>query len=657
MENITFFIETRDKDTLRRAILSSKTVTQGWEPTNCLAACHKRADTEVRQHIFMPDFVEFVDANGKVWFNMDGPWGEDTSVANLSLIKEGFRQKKNITGLIKTPEGSLILLAVAPIISSSANINEALLMGKRLDTSLLQELKKFSVLTNVYVVLYDHYEKTKTIVTPFVNQMGEPFHLSLAPTVKRELHQKEKEAKKQVMEEKDKGDIEVVLVKQQNFDGVFYWTGYSHMMIGGKRLLLSVMLPAQADILAIREAIQRIILVNFLVVLFASIIGYIVAKSLVAPLKRLVEVTRSIAKGDLDQRVPEESKDEIGELALSFNQMTESLRRYVQELQASLTQMGNIFESTHDLDKLLESVLAVVSGTLEFSSASVMFIDWTKGELYTKAAKNVPGELKLKLGEGIAGWAAQSGNPVFFREDRKGAFTLPSPLEPKAGCIASVPLMSGDRIIGVLNGYCEKQCCTERHFKALCQLAAQAAVAIDNILLQEKVQQMAITDELTGIYNRRHSLERCGIEIKRASRFSHPLSILMIDIDFFKNLNDTYGHLKGDLVLHQIAQTVKGCLREIDITGRYGGEEFLVILPETDTNGAKQVAEKIRSSIEANSFGEDGISPVVHLTVSIGVATYPEQGADSLALIKSADIAMYQGKEQGRNKVVVTSDT
>lgn len=168
-----------------------------------------------------------------------------------------------------------------------------------------------------------------------------------------------------------------------------------------------------------------------------------------------------------------------------------------------------------------------------------------------------------------------------------------------------------------------------------------------------ELQELSITDGLTGLYNRKHLMEALTNEINRAKRFKHPFSILMIDIDHFKQYNDTYGHLAGDRLLGQVGALFRSTIRNIDFAARYGGEEFLLMLPEVGLEGGAKLAEVIRSSVASEMFQVDGQRTPI--TVSIGVAVFPEHGKTPEVLVETADLALYQAKRLGRNQVVLAS--
>lgn len=182
-------------------------------------------------------------------------------------------------------------------------------------------------------------------------------------------------------------------------------------------------------------------------------------------------------------------------------------------------------------------------------------------------------------------------------------------------------------------------------------LAERFASEIERVRLYERIQALAVTDGLTGVYVRRHLLERFEGELERSRRLGFKLSFLMIDIDHFKSFNDEYGHLVGDAVLKQAAETIRKSVRELDLVGRYGGEEFGVLLVETDEAGAFYVADRIRRAVGQRAFKV--YDENLKVTVSIGVATYSNKLNSSALLIDAADSALYQAKRGGRNKVCV----
>ncbi len=181
-------------------------------------------------------------------------------------------------------------------------------------------------------------------------------------------------------------------------------------------------------------------------------------------------------------------------------------------------------------------------------------------------------------------------------------------------------------------------------------VASQTALALERVKLIAFLERLSLTDPLTGVANRRHLEWRLSEEVARSSRYQYPLSALMLDIDHFKQVNDTYGHQVGDEVLKQLAQRLQQTLRRTDFIARYGGEEFLILAPQTPSDRALLMAERLRQLVANKPFS---ITPDLNLTitVSIGVAIFPDHAQNESELVKAADAALYRAKEMGRNRV------
>jgi diguanylate cyclase (GGDEF)-like protein len=187
-------------------------------------------------------------------------------------------------------------------------------------------------------------------------------------------------------------------------------------------------------------------------------------------------------------------------------------------------------------------------------------------------------------------------------------------------------------------------------------LAGQAAVSVENVDLHETVERQAVTDELTGLSNRRRFQDALGSEVERARRFGQGLGLMMLDIDDFKVVNDTFGHQQGDLVLREVARVVRETSREIDEPARYGGEELAVVLPGTDLEGAFQLGERVREGIERLTFEVHGLDEPFGVTASVGVAALPDCADDSRGLVAAADEALYVAKRAGKNLTIRAGD-
>jgi len=405
----------------------------------------------------------------------------------------------------------------------------------------------------------------------------------------------------------------------------------------------------------------------------AALLGLAVTRAIARPLRELADGADAIAGGDYDQHIDVRSADEVGQLARAFNEMTGRLAEHVTELQESreelkrsLTRFGETLRSTHDLDKILQVVLDTSVDALRASGGVLMVIHPGPGgdELTVAAAKGVNATgLRLKAGEGIAGSVSITGEPVLVPDTLrvvgdKDHRTLPDPVpvEPQCETGIWVPVFAQGRIYAVLCLFDREDDGTfsARDLDTVLSLSDQAGVAIDNVVLHQEAQRLAITDGMTGIWNHRYFQLRFEQEMDRSARFRRPFCLLLCDIDDFKFVNDTYGHLLGDSVLIDLARRVKSEIRDIDVLARYGGEEFVLILPETDADGGLRAAEKIRRRVAESPFGRDRSIPV---TISIGVACFPRAGTDQTSLLRAADVALYQAKARGKNRCILFQST
>jgi diguanylate cyclase (GGDEF)-like protein len=223
--------------------------------------------------------------------------------------------------------------------------------------------------------------------------------------------------------------------------------------------------------------------------------------------------------------------------------------------------------------------------------------------------------------------------------------------------VAAVKLVGNETLLGIL--YIDDfkpRNFSEFDRKTLEMFANIAGLALEKFRLIEQTRQLALTDGLTGLYNHRYLHERLGQEISRARRTGKSMSVLLIDVDNFKKYNDANGHLAGDDALKKIASIIRDNIRHGDVASRYGGEEFVVLLYDAKKEDAMKVAERIRSMVEGEYFlGEENL-PSRKLTVSIGIAAFPEDSETKDMLLKKADDAMYEAKLRGKNRIVCAGE-
>ena len=263
-------------------------------------------------------------------------------------------------------------------------------------------------------------------------------------------------------------------------------------------------------------------------------------------------------------------------------------------------------------------------------------------------------DTKVKLGEGIVGWTAEHREPALIPDvvaDPRVVQVTGVPLDRKSAIV--VPLVADQRLLGVIRAVkMGVNAFTAEHYRFAQTLASQASLAISAAASHEAVRRLSVTDELTGVYNGRHFRARLHEEIERAKRSDRPLSLLVIDSDSLKDVNDRYGHEAGNRHLVAIAQAVQGHIRTSDVVARFGGDEFLVLQPDATPEAAALVAERIRVAVAAaRVVASDGGH--VSGTVSIGVAGYPRSASDEDSLFRSADAALYDAKRHGKDRVFI----
>jgi diguanylate cyclase (GGDEF)-like protein len=368
--------------------------------------------------------------------------------------------------------------------------------------------------------------------------------------------------------------------------------------------------------------------------------------------------------------------------------MSEAVEYIRPERLSILLKIGLRLTAERDLERLLQMIIEETTGVMEAERSSLFLVDQDKNEMWAKIAQGVETvEIRFPVGTGIAGTVGRTGEVINIADayldvrfnpdfDRRTGFRTRS--------ILCVPLrnMQGD-IIGAIQVLNKRNgAFTEDDEALLTALASHAAIALENAdlymklkdlnsRLEEKVtertadlvaanerlsvlnlelEQLSITDALTQIFNRRFFMERIRQEVKRVNRYGSSVSLLMIDIDHFKKVNDTHGHQAGDVVLAGVAGVVKRRLRETDVLARYGGEEFVLIATPMELNGAVTLAERIRSLVEESEF--EYSTKRIKVTVSIGVSTWVPKMKDNFEeLVRLADDALYGAKEEGRNRV------
>jgi len=313
------------------------------------------------------------------------------------------------------------------------------------------------------------------------------------------------------------------------------------------------------------------------------------------------------------------------------------------------------------MEEVFRLALHLIGRSLQVDAYSLLLLDETNGRLAVKASFGLPEErthaLSLALGEGISGSVAESGHPMLVPDVSAETRFVERVCFPAHGAFLCVPLqIKRGPVIGVLNAHKpESQAFTRGDIDQFQAVANQVAVALENAQLYQRTKELSSRDELTGLFNRRYFFENLETEIQRARRYRRAFTILMLDLDQFKHYNDTHGHLVGDQVLRQGGEILLANTRRADVVARFGGEEFVIMLPEIDKEAGGRVAEKIRVKIAEYPFHGRERQPGGQLTVTIGVATYPVDSDNGMELVDVADRALYVGKREGGNRVVISS--
>jgi diguanylate cyclase (GGDEF)-like protein len=402
-----------------------------------------------------------------------------------------------------------------------------------------------------------------------------------------------------------------------------------------------------------------------LFVLLALISAGFVSRALTGQIATFLVAARRLSRGDFQQLVPLQGSDEFAELGREFNDMSVQLEAKMEEVEHKRQELAETIRRVGDalatgLDRHGVVALAVrqavdacdaeVGRALPlargaFAGCKVGELDGALKDVIEAAERDVFA-IRSHVGPELLG--ALEGDERLERTRRAvsaqgdGVHAL---------SIGLRSLVDGPEYLGALSIARHGRPFSREEEELLEYLAGQAVVSIENASLHEAVGRQAVTDELTGLANVRAFLDTLDRELERSRRFGTPLGLVMVDLDDFKRVNDTYGHQQGDEVLAQVACVLRESSRELDTAARYGGEELAMILPQTDASGAELLAERVREAIESLPVRRVDGKGSLRVTASFGVAAAPESGSDRMDLIAAADGALYTAKRGGKNRV------
>ncbi len=349
-------------------------------------------------------------------------------------------------------------------------------------------------------------------------------------------------------------------------------------------------------------------------------------------------------------------------MANDHNPLTEKLT--YEELEKTVFDLHNLIEialslsSNLQFESLVESLLYICIGQMIVDKVAIFLhtnFDNEDLNIYMSRGYTLPDEIKiseksllieyLRANNGIIN--AEKARFIMM-QDKPGS-ELYNLLNPEI----IIPLKSKNSLNGII--FLSKKIMgtpyTEQEFLFLDKLSKFASIAVEN----SRLYRMATLDRMTGLFIHHYFKERLSEEIKRAERTESPLTLIMADIDHFKNVNDTYGHQQGDIILKETAVLIHQNIRSFDIASRYGGEEFAIILTDTEITTAYNIAERLRKKIEKHEY--PGENHPIRITISIGIAQFnPEIDKDGNTLLRRADIALYEAKSQGRNLVIKSTE-
>jgi diguanylate cyclase (GGDEF)-like protein len=380
----------------------------------------------------------------------------------------------------------------------------------------------------------------------------------------------------------------------------------------------------------------------------AFIFALIVTRTLQNEVQRLLTAARRLGRGDFSQQVPAEGNDEFAALGKEFNNMAlqlearlEDLRLERGRLQEAIRRVGESFARGLDREGVLE---IVVQTAVDGSGAAC-------GRATMRRRADAPMEEVTRSGEPEtfhralhAAEAAVMDAGQVAEIQIAGASAIAAPLSATE---------AGDRVLAIVSVARGDRPFQPAERELFAYLTSQAAVSVENVDLHETVQRQAVTDELTGLFNHRRFQEVMAAEVERARRYDAEMGLIMLDIDNFKRVNDTYGHMQGDMVLREVARVLRQSAREIDEPARYGGEEMAVALPQTDLDGAYRFAERVRQRIEDLELPLLDGDGILRVTASFGAASLSSAPqSDKEGLVAAADAALYRAKRSGKNRTV-----
>ena len=427
------------------------------------------------------------------------------------------------------------------------------------------------------------------------------------------------------------------------------------VMDNGWRIISTI--PESTFLEPVRASIFYIGIISSIIACIVIAASLVIGRLSTKRIHAFASISKEIAHGNFTKQVPFVNGDEIGQLGKTFNIMTASIKRKIEQLKY-LNDVAVEIHSHIEIEHLIEDLIKISRRITNAEMGSLVLLD-EQGKNIKYFKVSVPNQLAFSqildqpMGKGLLGVVIKKGQTIRLDNITKDSRSIGlPPNHPPIRTLLGIPLTinSGTVCGGIfLANKANDECFTLDDEEILLTITYQASVAIENARLYGQVQLLAVTDGLTGLLNHKEFHKKLDETIEGSKRYHYTVTLLMIDIDHFKKFNDTYGHQVGDQVLRVVADAIKSQIRTVDVCARYGGEEFAVILRNGDVSYPPVLAERIRSTVYAYPVKHDGIRS--QLSVSIGVACFPEDANNAEGLIKRADEALYTAKETGRNRV------
>jgi diguanylate cyclase (GGDEF)-like protein len=407
---------------------------------------------------------------------------------------------------------------------------------------------------------------------------------------------------------------------------------------GNAKIAVTVLADLRATASSVRasQALAAVFIAGFILLAFAF--SVLASRQLQGQVGSFLQAARRLGSGDFSAQVPIEGSDEFAALGIEFNSMSKQLEHRLDDLREAVRRIGQTFASNLDREALLELALKTAVDGVQAQAGRLT----ARASAHERLSEAVSVGSMYGIEEAVLAAERAALASLILGEKSEGDWHIAS--------VALGRIEDNGPTHGLITVCRQGKPFTNDDRDVLRSLAGQTRLALENVLLHEQVQRQAVTDELTGLVNHRRFQELLGAEMEQVRRYHHPVGLIMLDVDNFKSVNDTYGHPQGDVVLRHVARMVRENSRDADTPARYGGEEMALVLPHTGLEGAQAIAERVRQGIEELRIPRLDHQGALRVTASLGVAAVT--GGDKAALIAAADRALYTAKHQGKNRTV-----